>query len=70
MRNGLYHCYHLDESTFIFKGVRSDFNFSCKFSMKILLANIIVPDGTPCSVASHLGLFCLPSSHKKDAWLK
>ena len=28
--------------------------------MKILKANRIAPDGTPCSAASHLGLFCLP----------
>ena len=28
------------------------------------------PDGTPRSAASHLGLFCLPMSHKKDAMLR
>ena len=35
------------------------------------------PDGMPCSAASHLqstashlGLFCLPMSHKRDARLK
>ena len=30
-------------------------------------ANRIAPDGTPHSAASHLGLFCLPMSHKLDA---
>ena len=35
--------------------------------MKIMSANRIAPDGTPCIAASHLGLFCLPMSHKKDA---
>ena len=40
------------------------------FSKKILYANRIVPDGTPRSAASHLGLFCLPMSHKRDARLK
>ena len=29
----------------------------------------IAPDGTPQNAASHLGLFCLPMSHKKDARL-
>ena len=38
--------------------------------MKILKANRIAPDGTPQNAASHLGLFCLPLSHKKDARLK
>ena len=33
-------------------------------------ANRIAPDGTPHSAASHLGLYCLPMSHKKDARLK
>ena len=36
-------------------------------------ANRIVPDGTQHFVASHLKLFCLPMSHKKDArliWVK
>ena len=41
--------------------------------MKFLCANRIAPDGTPCSATSHLGLFCLPMSHKMDArliWVK
>ena len=38
--------------------------------MKILCANRMAPDGTPRSAASHLGLFCLPMSHKRDARLK
>ena len=53
---GLSHHYHLDESTFIFRGTRSDFKFSYKFFMKILVANRIAPDGTQRSAASHLGL--------------
>ena len=35
--------------------------------MKFMKANRIAPDGTPRFTASHLGLFCLPMSHKKDA---
>ena len=35
--------------------------------MKLLKANRIAPDGMPCSTASHLGLYCLPMSHIKDA---
>ena len=32
-------------------------------------ANRIAPDEPPRFAASHLGLFCLPMSHKKDAKL-
>ena len=46
------------------------FLFLSHFSMKFLHANRIAPDGTPRSAASHLGLFCLPMSHKRDARLK
>ena len=55
--------YQLGESTFMFRGVRSDFYISF-FSLKFLCANRIAPDGTPHSAASHLGLYCLPMSHK------
>ena len=43
--------------------------FLFHFSMKITGANGIAKDGTPRFAASHLGLFCLPISHKKDARL-
>ena len=33
-------------------------------------ANRIAQDGTPRFVASHLGLFCLPMSNKKDVCVK
>ena len=65
LTNGFSHHYHLSKSTFIFRGVRSDFYFLSHFSMKFLCANRIAPDGTPRSAASHLGLFGLPMSHKK-----
>ena len=67
--NGFSNHYQLDESTFIFRDVRSDFYFLFNFSMKFLSANRIAPDGTPCSAASHLGLYCLPMSNKKDVRL-
>ena len=41
--------------------------------MKFLKANSIAQDWTPHFAASHLGLFCLPMSHKKDVrliWVK
>ena len=63
------HPYHLDESILIFRGIKSYFSFLIKFSMKFMKAKKIAPDGTPCFAASHLGLFCLPMSHKKDARL-
>ena len=67
--NGLSHPYHLDESTFIYRGLRSDFSFLFHFSKKFMQANRIAPDVTPRFAASHLGLFCLPMSHKKDVKL-
>ena len=73
MTNGLSHLYHLDESTFIVRGIRSNFSFLFHFSMKIMSANRIAPDGTPRLAATHLGLFGLPMSHRKDAriiWVK
>ena len=71
LTNGFSHHYQLGESTFFFRGVRSVFlYFLSHFSMKFLCANRIAPDGTPRSAASHLGLCCLPISHKRDTRLK
>ena len=67
--NGFSHPYQLGEATFFFRGVRSDFYLLSHFSMKFLCANKIAPDGTPRSAASHLGLYCLPMSLKRDARL-
>ena len=69
LTNGFSYYCHLGESTFIFRGIKSDFKFSSNFLMKILLANRIAPDGAPRSAASHLGLFCLHMSNKRDARL-
>ena len=47
--------------------------FHFHFPMKIKPANRIAPDGTPRFAASHLGVFCLPMSYKKDdrlIWVK
>ena len=66
LTNGFSHRYHLGESTFIFRDVRSDFKFLSHFLIKFFQANRIAPDGTPRSAASHLGLCCLPMSHKTD----
>ena len=70
MTNGFTHYYHLGESTLILRVSCVNFKFYSIFSMKFLLANRIAPDGKPHSAASHLGLFCLPMSHKRDARLK
>ena len=53
LTNEFSHHYQLDESTYIFRGVRSDFYFLSHFSMKFLCANRIAPDGTPRS-ARHI----------------
>ena len=67
--NGLSHLYHFDESTSIYRGIRSNFSFLFHFSMKFLYADRKVPDGMLRFAASHLWLFCLPISHKKNARL-
>ena len=56
--------YHLDESIFIFREIRSNFSFLFHFSMKIKIANKVAPDGTLRFAASHLGFFCLPMSQR------
>ena len=53
----------------MFRGVRSEF-FLSQFSVNFLCANRIARDGTPRSAASHLEVYCLPMSHKRDARLK
>ena len=50
-------------------GIKSAVSFLLNFSMKFLRVNRKAPDGTPRFAASHLGLFCLPMSHKKDVRL-
>ena len=69
LTNGFSRHYQLGESTFSFRGVRCDFYVLSYFSMKFLCANRVAPDGTSRSAASHLGLICLPMSHKKDTRL-
>ena len=68
--NGHSHPYHLDESIFIFRDIGSNFFFVFHFSFG---ENRIVPAGMPRFAVSHLGLFCLTMSHKKDVrliWIK
>ena len=64
-----------DESNFIYRGIGSIFIFTFIFffDYKFMLSHNIAPDGTPRSATSHLGLFYLPTSDKKDArliWVK
>ena len=44
--NGHFHPSFLDESTFVFRGSRSNFSFLFHFSMKFLKANSLAPDET------------------------
>ena len=67
MTNGLSHPYHLDGSTFIIRDVRSILSFSFHFFDKNHVR--VPPDGMPRPAVSHLGLFNLPISHKKDVRL-
>ena len=50
-------------------GVNYHFLFHLSKRMKITRANKIAPDMTPRVAASHLGLFSLHMSHKKDVRL-
>ena len=59
MMNGPSHSYHLDESTFILRGII--------FFMKLLKVNISEWPKMERRILQHLGLYCLPMSHKKDA---
>ena len=59
MTNGLFHPYHLDESMFNYRGIRSDFTFFDE--------NHVSKRNSPSFATSHLELFCLPMSHTKDA---
>ena len=61
--NVLSNPYYLDESTFILGTAGVIF----QFSMKFMSTNRKVSDGTPRFAATHLGLFCMHMSHKKDA---
>ena len=74
MNSPIINHYQLDESNFVFRGVRCDLYFLSGVIFfifyLILCANRIAPDGTPRSAASHLGLYRLPMSHKRDAMLK
>ena len=69
MKNGLSQPYDLDESTFVFRGIRSNFSILFHFAMKFMKTYRMSPDGTPHNAGSHLGIFRLPLSHKKVARL-
>ena len=60
--NRLSYPYHLDESISILGASGVILFISITFSMKFVKVNRIA--------VSHLELFCLPMSHKKDAMLK
>ena len=64
MTNGLFRPYQLDESVFNFRGVWCIFSVLFYFWKKFMLANSGDPDQTVRSVASDLGLHCLPMSQK------
>ena len=65
MTNGFSHHCNLDESTFIL-GVLGVIIIFISFFDKISLCK----QNSSSSAASHLGLWCLPMYHKKDARLK
>ena len=71
LMNGFSHCYQLGESTFIFRGVRSDFYFLSHFSMKFLCANRIAPDMNAafCGVTSGDILFAYVPQKGRQAYM-
>ena len=52
LTNGFSHYYHLGESTFILRCIRSDSKVSYNFLIKILLANRIARDTAFCDIIS------------------
>ena len=69
--NGLSHPYHLDESTFFFRGIRSNF----LFFISLLNEKHVSKQNSPRwdAAFSQFVPFCLPMSHRKDArliWVK
>ena len=50
-------------------GERSQDHWSSGFIFSMKFANRIAWDGMPHSAVSHLGIYCLPMSHKWDARL-
>ena len=68
---GLFYHNFLDRSISYIRGVRLVF-FIIQFFVEIseLNANSVDRDQTPCSVASDLGLHCLPMSSLRDCRLK
>ena len=70
--NGVSHLYHLDEPIFIL-GASGVIFILFRFLRNFLVSKQISSDGAPRFAASHLGLFCLSMSHKKDPrliWVK
>ena len=69
MPSGLY-LNSLDMSIFLYRGVLLVFIITMFCEMSELNANSVDPDQTPHSVASDLGLYCLPKSLLLGARLK
>ena len=68
--NGISHCYQLDQSISILRGVGwYFFPFFFQILIKHSVSKQCRPDQAPQNVASALGLHCLRMSHKKDARL-
>ena len=69
MSSGLSHPYQLSGSTFVFRGFRSNFSFLFHFFDENHVSKQNSPswDAASFFVASHLRLFCLTLSHKKNS---
>ena len=65
MLGGLFYLKSLDRAITNRRGVQ--LLLPCFIEMPIFNANSVDPDQTPHSVASDLGLHCLPMSHFWDA---
>ena len=58
--DGLSHPYHLDESTLIFRGIRSNFSFFISYFDENRVSKQNNPRWDAAFATSHLGLFCAP----------
>ena len=74
MLNGISRRYQLEQSISVLRDVRwYFFHFYSNFNRKLCKQTVETPHQTLRSVASDLGLYYLPMSHKKDTrhiWVK
>ena len=68
MPSGIFYLNSLDQPISSLRAVWSILIITCFIEMPVVNANSVDPDQTPRSVASDLGLHCLPNALRKHAY--